>query len=238
MQEALEESWEPEQKANQDLTEHIQQLQKERESQEEMVRRLKQQHQEEVDELKAKVRSAEGTERRWEANNQAVLVQMEEEVKQVNEKLHNASQVIGKLQVSVMHVVKIRPLNLCPAIELCYCIYIYNYVYVFLPNIHLYIHASFSHKCMSIFMHKWCERGTVAYQGGDCRGTFSTSTNIHSMKTDHRQVRRQSKPLLPYVIGFHIIIYSSKNSLDTSQTDTVINHKEYIKTKRIEKCMS
>ena len=142
MREALEESWELEQKANQDLTEHIQQLQKERESQEEMVRRLNQQHQEEVDELKTKVRSAEDTERHWEANNQAVLVQMEEEVKQVNEKLHNASQVIGKLQVSVMHMVKIRPLNLCPAIELCYCIYIYNYVYVSLPNIHhLYIHT-------------------------------------------------------------------------------------------------
>ena len=123
------------------MTEHIQQLQKERESQEEMVRRLKQQHQEEVDELKTKVRSAEDTERCWEANNKAVLVQMEEEVKQVNEKLHNASQVIGKLQVSVMHMVKIRPLNLCPAIELCYRIYIYYYVYVSLPIIHLYIHT-------------------------------------------------------------------------------------------------
>ena len=70
------------------------------ERQEEMMIRLKQQYQEEVDELKAKVRSAEDIERRWEANNQVVLVQMEEEVKQVNEKLHNASQVIGKLQVS------------------------------------------------------------------------------------------------------------------------------------------
>ena len=74
------------------------------ERREEIMRRLKQQHQEEVDELKAKVRSAEDAERRWEANNKAVLVQMEEEVKQVNEKLHNASQVIGKLQVSAQDI--------------------------------------------------------------------------------------------------------------------------------------
>ena len=139
---ALEEIWELEQKAKQDLTESMQQLQRERESREEMVRRLKQQHQEEVDELKAKVRSAEDTERRWEANNQAVLVQMEEEVKQVNEKLHNASQVIGKLQVSVMHVVKIHPLNLCPAIELCYRIYnIYNNIIMCMFPSPIYIYT-------------------------------------------------------------------------------------------------
>ena len=84
----------------QELTERMQQMQKERERQEEMVRRLKQQHQNEVDELKAKVRSAEDTERRWKANNQAVLVRKEAEVKHSKEKLDNALQEIGTLQVS------------------------------------------------------------------------------------------------------------------------------------------
>ena len=74
-------------------------MQRERESQEEMVRRLKQQHQEEVDELKTKVRS-EDAERRWKANNQAVLARKEEEVKQLKEKLNDAQQEIGTLQVS------------------------------------------------------------------------------------------------------------------------------------------
>ena len=57
MRKDLEKSRKLEQKAKQELTERMQQMQKERESLEEMVRRLKQQHQEEVDELKAKVRS-------------------------------------------------------------------------------------------------------------------------------------------------------------------------------------
>ena len=96
---ALEESRELEQKAKQDLTESMQQMQKERTRQEEMVRSLKQ-HQKEVDELKAKVKSAEYTERRWKANNQAILAQKEEEVKHSKEKLGDALQEIGNLQVS------------------------------------------------------------------------------------------------------------------------------------------
>lgn len=97
---ALEESRELEQKAKQDLTESIQQMQKEQESRKEMMRELKQQHQEEVVKLKARARSSEDTERRWKANNQAVLAQKEEEVKHLNEKLDDASQEIGNLQVS------------------------------------------------------------------------------------------------------------------------------------------
>ena len=100
MRKDLGKSRELEQKAKQELTERMQQMQRERESREEMVRRLKQQHQEEVDELKAKVRSAEDTERRWKVNSQAVLVRKEEEVKHSKEKLDNALQEIGTLQVS------------------------------------------------------------------------------------------------------------------------------------------
>ena len=93
---ALEESRELERKARQELTESMQ----ERERQEEMVRRLKQQHQEEVDELKAKVKSAEDTERRCKANSQAILAQKEVEVKHSKEKLGDALQEVGTLQVS------------------------------------------------------------------------------------------------------------------------------------------
>ena len=65
----------------------------ERESHEEMVRKLEQQHQD--------------AERHLRANSQAVLLLKEEELKQVNEKLHNVSQEIEKLQVSVyIHVVE------------------------------------------------------------------------------------------------------------------------------------
>ena len=97
---ALEESRELERKAKQDLTESMQQMQREWESWEQMVRRLKQQHQEEVDELKAKVKSAEDTERRCKANSQAILAQKEEKVKHSKEKLDDALQEIGTLQVS------------------------------------------------------------------------------------------------------------------------------------------
>ena len=110
------------------VSQQLQELRSMREAleqrQEEMMRRLKQQYQEEVDQLKAKVRSAEDTERRWEARNQVVLVQMEEEVKQVNEKLHNASQVIGKLQVSAQGIYKVYPFNYalsCVTVILCVC---------------------------------------------------------------------------------------------------------------------
>ena len=109
MRKDLEQSRELEQKAKQDLTECIQQMQKEWESQEETVRRLKQQHQEEVDELNARVRSAEDAQRRWEASNQAVLAQKEEEKKHLLEKLDDALQEIGILQVSAckyLHVVR------------------------------------------------------------------------------------------------------------------------------------
>ena len=88
------------QKANEELAESAQQLQKERESHEETVRSLKQQHQDEVAELTAKVKDAEDIERDWKANSQAVLHAKEEELKQANEKLHDASQEIGNLQVS------------------------------------------------------------------------------------------------------------------------------------------
>ena len=88
------------QKANKELAESAQQLQKERDSQEETVRRLKEQHQDKVAELTAKVKDAEDIERRWEANSQAVLHEKAEELKQANEKLHDASQEIGNLQVS------------------------------------------------------------------------------------------------------------------------------------------
>ena len=95
MQEALEKSRELERKARQELTESAQQFQKERE---EMVRRLEQQHHDEVAELKAKVKDAE---RHTRSNSQAVLLQKEEGLKQVNEKLRDATQEIGNLQVSV-----------------------------------------------------------------------------------------------------------------------------------------
>ena len=98
---ALEESRELEQKTKQDLTESMQQMQKERESQEEMVRRLKQQYEKKVDELKAKVRSAEDTENRWKVNSQALLVQKEEEMKHLKEKLDDGLQEIRNWQVSV-----------------------------------------------------------------------------------------------------------------------------------------
>ena len=100
MQKDLEKSRKLEQKAKQELTECMQQMQREWESREEMVMRLKQQHQEEVDELKAKVRSAEYTERCWKANSQALLAQKEAEVKHSKEKLDDALQEIGNLQVS------------------------------------------------------------------------------------------------------------------------------------------
>ena len=98
MREALEKSREMERKAKQELTESAQQFQKEREGQEEMVRRLEQQHHDEVAELKAKVKDAE---RHTRSNSQAVLLQKEEGLKQVNEKLRDATQEIGNLQVSV-----------------------------------------------------------------------------------------------------------------------------------------
>ena len=100
MQKDLEKSRKLEQKAKQELTECMQQMQREWESREEMVMRLKQQHQEEVDELKAKVRSAEYTEQRWKANSLAILTQKEEEVKHSKEKLADALQEIGNWQVS------------------------------------------------------------------------------------------------------------------------------------------
>ena len=98
MREALIKSRELEQKARQELTESAQQLWKERDNQVEMVKRLGQQHQDEVAGLKAKAKDAE---RRWIANSQAVLLQKEDDLKQVNEKLHDATQEIGNLQVSV-----------------------------------------------------------------------------------------------------------------------------------------
>ena len=64
------------------------------------MRRLKQQHQDEVAQLMAKVKDAEDNERRWRSNSEAVLLAKEEELRQVNEKLHDASQEMGNLQVS------------------------------------------------------------------------------------------------------------------------------------------
>lgn len=100
IQKALEVSRKQEQKANEELTEIAQQLQKERESHEETVRRFKQQHQDEVAALKTKVNDAEDIERCWKSNGEAVLLAKAEELKQANEKLHDASQEIGDLQVS------------------------------------------------------------------------------------------------------------------------------------------
>ena len=100
MRKDLEKSRELEQKAKQELNERMQQMQREWESWEEMVRRLSQQHQEEVDELNARVRSAEGTERRCKANSQAILAQKEEEVKHSKKDLDVALQEIGNWQVS------------------------------------------------------------------------------------------------------------------------------------------
>ena len=62
---------------------------------------MEQQRQGEVAELKAQMKDVEYNERRRRANSQAVLLLKEEELKQVNEKLHDVSQEIGNLQVSV-----------------------------------------------------------------------------------------------------------------------------------------
>ena len=75
------------------------------------MRRLKQQHQDKVAELKAEMKQAEDFERRWKSNSEAVLLAKEEELRQVNEKLHDASQEIGNLQVSTH--------TYCPTIATC-----------------------------------------------------------------------------------------------------------------------
>lgn len=64
------------------------------------MRRLKQQHQNEVAELKARIEHAEDVERYWKVNSQTVLLVKEQELRLVNAKLHDASQEIGHLQVS------------------------------------------------------------------------------------------------------------------------------------------
>lgn len=119
MRKALEQSRELAQKAKQELPESAQ-LQKEQESQEERVRRLKQQHQDEAAELKTKVKHAEDSEKLGKDNSQAVLLAKEEELKQVNEKLHDSSQEIGNLQVCV------HMYYLCPTIAISYGIRLYS----------------------------------------------------------------------------------------------------------------
>ena len=159
MRKDLEKSRELEQKAMQELTECMLQMQMERESQEKMMRRLKQQHQEEVDELNARVRSAEDTERRWEASNQAVLLQKEEEKKHLLEKLEDALQEVGTWQVSAwkytwsdLHSYNVRklidPFQLWPTIatSCAYVLYLCS-VYIYSP---IHIIHTFRPQLMSL----------------------------------------------------------------------------------------
>ena len=80
--------------------ESAQYLQKEREIKEEELRGLKQQYEDEVAGLNAKVYAAEDRVKHLQTSRELLIVTKEEELTHVNEKLKNASQELLTLQVS------------------------------------------------------------------------------------------------------------------------------------------
>ena len=100
VQEALKESKEEVQRKDQELMESSQYLQKEREIKEEELKGLKQQYEDEVAGLNAKVYAAEDRVKHLQTSRELLIVTKEEELTHVNEKLKNASQELLTLQVS------------------------------------------------------------------------------------------------------------------------------------------